>query len=256
MKAIPELKSNTLIERINELQKISAHRYIDPTQVSGVSRDWRLIGREIRDLFRVDACVAWELTGAWKGLTGDFEGTEEAFRASAALGDNWSNRCNWTVNRLNLGMFSAAQEMYSSVGSPETGHFSEMLEDGYKAGAIAQAAHYIERARQMNIDWDKKLVHEIEAAHTMLKASGISDERVARQLDVAGSILRKHGIRPHVSPRVTASAGFFEGVTYSLAVPVSAEEAFEMNVELAMCEDEAGIEKCVEFDVVFEAAFA
>jgi hypothetical protein len=55
---------------------------------------------------------------------------------------------------------------------------------------------------------------------------------------------------------VTSADGFFRGVTYSLAVPMSAEEAFDMNVELASEEDAAGIVRHVASDVVFEAAAA
>ena len=41
-------------------------------------------------------------------------------------------------------------------------------------------------------------------------------------------------------------------MTYAFKIPVSAESAFDMNIELAKEEDRAGIDKHIAFDVVFE----
>lgn len=85
MKAIPQPKTEQIVERINALQTASPY-YIDPSTVTPLVREWRAIKREIDALMTVDACSAWELTGAWKGMTGDFDDTEEAFRNSARWG--------------------------------------------------------------------------------------------------------------------------------------------------------------------------
>ena len=105
----------------------------------------------------------------------------------------------------------------------------------------------------MSIKWDENQVQEVMAANAILRHAGVSDQQIGRQLDVAGAVLRRYQIRPNASVLVTSAADVFSGVTYSLAVPVGAEKAFDMNVELAREEDKAGINKNVAFDVVFEA---
>lgn len=253
MKAIAQPKTAQIFGRINALQATTSH-YFNSSQLTPFVREWREIKNEIDSLMKVDACAAWEAAGAWKGLAGDVAGTEIAFANSVRLGNSGSNRENWMINRLNLGRFSVAQTLYAAIGNPETGYFTLLLEAGYKAGAIEQAASFIERAREMRIKWDENQVHEVMQANAILRHAGISDQQIGRQLDVAGAVLRRHQIRPNGSVLVTSADDFFSGVTYSLAVPVGAEQAFDMNVELAREEDKAGVNKNVAFDVVFETA--
>jgi len=252
MKAIAQPKTAQIFDRINALQATTSH-YFNSAQLTPFVREWRETKIEIDSIMKVDACAAWEAAGAWKGLAGDLAGTETAFANSVRLGNSGSNRENWMINRLNLGLFSAAQSLYAVTGHPETGYFTLLLEVGYKAGAIGQAASFIERAREMRIKWDENQVQEVMTANAILRHAGISDQEIGRQLDVAGALLRRYQIRPNASVFVTSADDFFSGVTYSLAVPVGAEKAFDMNVELAREEDKAGINKNVAFDVVFEA---
>jgi len=253
MKAIAQPKTAQIFDRINALQATTSH-YFNSSQLTPFVREWREIKNEIGSLMKVDACAAWEAAGAWRGLAGDVAGTEAAFANSVQLGNSGSNRENWMITRLNLGLFSAAQNLYAATGHPKTGYFTLLLEDGYKAGAIGQAASFIERAREMRIKWDENQVEEVMQANAILRHAGMSDQQIGRQLDVAGVVLRRHEIPPNGSVLVTSADDFFSGVTYSFAVPVGAEKAFDMNVELAREEDKAGINKNVAFDVVFEAA--
>ena len=253
MKAIPQPKTARIFDRINALQATTSH-YFNSAQLTPLVREWRATKTEIDSIMKVDACAAWEAAGAWKGLAGDVAGAETAFANSVRLGNSGSNRENWMINRLNLGLFSGAQSLYAVTGHPETGYFTLLLEVGYKAGAIGQTASFIERAREMRINWDEDQVQEVMKANVILRDAGISDQQIGRQLDVAGAVLRRYQIRPNASVLVTSADDFFSGVTYSLEVPVGAEKAFDMNVELAREEDKAGINKNVAFDVVFEAA--
>ncbi len=243
------------MEDINAMQAASPY-YIDLDRISELSRNARITRRDIESLFKVDACAAWETLGAWKALIGDWEGVQEAFRNSLALGSTGSNRVNWVINCINLGMFSAGQEAYAAVGAPESNYFSVAQIAGVRCGAVELVAHFVERAKKMQINWDEGSEATLNEAHQMLKGAGISDEQIGRHLDIAGVVLRRHHIRPKVYPRVISAEGFFNGVTYTFTVPVSAAEAFEMNMELAEGEVEAGIVKDVAFDVVFEAEAA
>jgi hypothetical protein len=213
MKAVPQPKTTTIVERINALQAASPY-YINTSEVTPLVREWRAIGREIEPLFKVDACAAWEMKGAWQSLAGDQAGTEAAFKNSVALGNSGSNRENWLVNRVNLGMFSAAHPLYAGLGSTEDGHFSLLLTDGYIAGAAGQAACFIGKAKKMRIELDEARAGEVTQADEILRDAGLSDQHIARQLDAAGTVLRRRQIRPQILPRVTAAEGFFRGVTY------------------------------------------
>jgi len=251
MKAIARQKNGLLFDEINALQATGRH-YLDSTAINPLVRRWRALGHEIDALMKVDTCSAWELVGAWKGLAGDVASTEEAFANSARLGNSGTNRINWMVNRLNLGLFSAAQALYAEVGKAEDGYFTEVLEEGYCSGAIQQAAKFIKRAEEMHIKGNVNLTNEIIKANAILQVAGFSDARIAQHLDVAGTVLRRHRIRPDGTLRTTAALSDFNGVTYAFKVPVSAESAFDMNIELAKEEDRAGIDKHIAFDVVFE----
>ncbi|ASW00166.1 hypothetical protein [Paraburkholderia aromaticivorans] len=257
MQAKPREKTVGIIQRINDLQ-LSSPYFTDVSSLSAESREWRVLRREVDDVFKVDARSGWELTGILQSLCCDREGMESAFQKSLALGISESNHLNLMVNRLNLGLFSESQQVYSQVGSPEGGNFTMMIRDGYVAGAIFQAAQFAGRAREMGIEWDgsEEMAEEFRRAVALLQQAGIDDAMIARHLDVAGNILVRHKIRPRIEPMVTSLPGVFEGVTYLFSVPVSAREAFEMNMELSEAEDQAGIEPTPGFEVVFEAAAA
>lgn len=255
MRALPHPKTNAIIERINALQAASPY-FIDSEKISDMTREFRLIKRDIDDLFNADARSAWEATGAWKALIGDWDGVRDAFRASLTLGDSGTNRMNWVINCLSLGMFSAARSAYADAGKPETGYFGRLYGFGVRAGAIEQTVRFAERAREMNILWDESEMQEVAEANVILREAGVSDEEVSRHLDVAGVVLRRHRLRADIHPRVINAEGFFRGVTFAFPVPVSVSEVFEMNMELADEEAQAGVKKDVAFDVVFEAKAA
>jgi hypothetical protein len=177
MKAIPQPKTTDIVERINVLQAASPY-YINSSDVTPLVREWRAIGREIEPLFKVDAYAAWEMKGAWQSLAGDHAGTEAAFKNSVALSNSGSNHENWLVNRLNLGRFSAAHPLYAGLGSPEDGHFSLPLTDGYITGAVGQAACFIGKAKKMHIERDEAQVCGVTRADEILRDAGISDQHM------------------------------------------------------------------------------
>ncbi|KND56656.1 hypothetical protein BPUN_0227 [Candidatus Paraburkholderia kirkii] len=102
MNAIPQPNTHRIVDRINALQA-APPRFIDASEISPLSREWRAIRHEIDRLMHADACAAWELRGSWHGLN-DVEGAEAAFRNSSALGQSNVSRENWMITRLNLGV--------------------------------------------------------------------------------------------------------------------------------------------------------
>ncbi|ENH6337782.1 hypothetical protein ABWH74_001078 [Burkholderia vietnamiensis] len=250
----PKSIANDLVDRINEMQNGGSH-FVDTSRLDAQSRAWRLLMREVEKLFAVDAQSAWELTGMLEGLRGDRDATEAAFEKSLALGISTSNRLNHMVNRLNLGLFSLAQRVYSEVGAPEGGNFCQMVENGFKAGAVFRAHQFATRAQAMNLKWNDRdsLGRDLDEAVAILYSSGIDDEQIGRRLDLAGDILHRHRLKSRIRHSVINHPGDFVGVTYRLHVPATPSETFNMNVELAEAETAAGIVSDSTFEVVFEA---
>ncbi|SAK47083.1 hypothetical protein [Caballeronia ptereochthonis] len=255
MNAIPQPKTHQIVDRINALQAASP-RFIDASGITPLSREWRAIRHEIDQLMRVDACAAWELMGSWRGLEGDIEGAEAAFRNSRALGQSDVSRENWMITRLNLGLFSAAQEIYRELTEPQTADFMAIAQYGVLAGAIGRTAQLIKRARATGFEWDDEMTRRVMEADSILIAAHFADERIARHLDTAGSVLRRHRLRASVVPHVTSEEGVFRGVTYLLNVPVSFEQAHDMNFELVLEDVEADNVMDVAFDVHFAGVHA
>lgn len=92
-----------------------------------------------------------------------------------------------------------------------------------------------------------------EDAASILAQAGVTDVQVARHLEAVGAVLRRHKIAVDGAPRVSRTTvdGIASAVTYIFAVKCSPEEAFKLNVELAMEEEEMGIEKNQAFDALF-----
>lgn len=254
MQALPLPKTESLMNRINALQ-VDTPYYVDVSDLSATSREARSIRRQIEGLFEVDACAAWEVMGAWKALVGDWQGVTDAFRNSQAIGWSGSNRINLAVNCINLGMFSASQQTCADLGEDGITFVEAAVALTFECGAVSMSLEYARKAENMQKNLGG-IAANVAAANEIFARAGFTQERIARHLDVAGEVLRRHRIRPQVEPRVTVAKGFFEGVTYAMLVPVSTREAFDMNMELAMAEDDAGIHRDFAVDVAFESAVA
>jgi hypothetical protein len=256
MQALPVPKTATLIDRLNKLALPSLY-YAQLDQISDRTREMRQIRAEIEQLFKVDAAAAWETLGAWYALAGDAKCMTEAFKNSFRLGGTETAHINFMVNTFNVGMFSATHDAcvdFDKASGDGSNHFAPACTIALCCGALTLSERFAHKASAMKKDLDAKVLNDLAGAVELLRAAGVSDADVARQLDVAGTVLRRHHMRPRVNPRVTDAAGFFRGVTYAVHVPVSSAEAFEMNMELASAEEDAGIQRNVAFDVVFETA--
>ena len=240
MNAIPQPKTHQIVDRINALQAASP-RFIDPSEISPLSREWRAIRHDIGQLMQADACAAWELMGSWRALAGDVDGAEAAFRNSVALGQTDVNRENWMITRLNLGLFSQAQEIYREIGTPRAQDLAFIARYGFLAGAVGQTTRLIEQARTRGFEWDEAWVLQVKEALSIMSEAEVTDAEIARRLDCAGEVLRRHGWRPVVAPRVLSVEGVFRGLTYRFAIPVSLAQAYEMDRESMLKENELAL---------------
>lgn len=236
MNAIPQPKTHQIIDRINALQDASP-RFIDPAEISPLSREWRAIRHDIDQLMRVDACAAWEMTGSWRALVGDVEGAEAAFRNSMALGQTDVGRENWMITRLNLGLFSGAQALYRAMGVARSQDLAIIARYGFLAGAVGHTAALIEAARAAGFVWDAEWSEQVLTARRVMIETDVTDEQAARMLDCAGVVLRRHGFRPVVAPRARYIEDVFRCVIYELTVPLPWQQAHDMNCEVTVEEE-------------------
>lgn len=255
MNAIPQPKTHQIVDRINALQGASP-RFIDTSQVTPLSREWRAIKHDIDQLMRVDACAAWELTGSWRALAGDVEGAEAAFRNSVALGETDVNRENWMITRLNLGLFSAAQALYREFGVTRNRDMGIIARYGFLAGAIGRTAEVIEDGRANRFAWDDHWAEQVMTARRIMTETNVSDEQIAQRLDCAGEVLRRHGFRPVIMPSVLYVESVWRSVTYNFVAPVPWKEALEMDNEVMLLEEELDFVKEISFGTVIEGVHA
>jgi hypothetical protein len=248
MNAIPQPKTHQIVDRINALQAASP-RFIDTSDVTPLSREWRAIRQDIDQLMRVDACAAWELTGSWRALAGDVEGAEAAFRNSVALGQTGVNRENWMITRLNLGLFSKAQALFRDLCSTPNPNIAAIARYGFLAGAIGRTAALIDDMREMRIDLDAAWCAEVMEAHSILSDANVSDEQIASRLDCGGTVLRRHGYRAVVVPQVISVEGVWRVVRFRLMVPLAFEPAHAMDHEVIWEEDKLGRVEPIAFAV-------
>jgi hypothetical protein len=170
--------------------------------------------------------------GSWRGLAGDADGAESAFRNSMALGQSDVGRENWMITRRNLGLFSAAQAIYRELCVPRAQDLAIIARHGFLAGAVGQTAKLIEAARATGFEWDAEFAQQVMEAHSIMREAEVTDDEIAQRLDCAGEVLRRHGWRPIVVLRVLSVEGIFRGVSFRFAVPVSLQKACDLDHEL------------------------
>ncbi|KND56655.1 hypothetical protein BPUN_0226 [Candidatus Paraburkholderia kirkii] len=108
-------------------------------------------------------------------------------------------------------MFSAAHEIYRELTEPRTADLTAIARYGVLAGAIGRTARLIERARAAVVEWDDETTRRVMEADSILIAAHFPDEQIARHLDTAGAVLRRHRLRASVVPHVSSGEGVFSG---------------------------------------------
>jgi hypothetical protein len=251
MNALPQVDLHRIIiERIRALQAAS-DRYIDASDATPLAQAWHALKQDIDVVMDTDPRTAWDLTGAWCAVAGDADGARTAFAQSAALGATDATRTHWLATWRDLGMFSAAHDVFAQIGALD----ASAVADGLSIGAIERTAALIEQGHAMGLARDEAAARDVLDARSILRAAGLTDAHVAQQLDAAGRVLRRHRLRPAIATRVTAVEGIFHGVTYLLKVPVEATRAADMNFEMVLEEIDTDIEPDHAFDARIESAY-
>jgi hypothetical protein len=235
-----------VIEELNGLLELCVYQ-------DGDSFPMRKIKRECERVRDIEAAQGWGLLSCYYSLAGDFGEVERCFSASRRLEKIPVVLENYHSHLSNYGYFSRAHEFFVVEGKPTTGMFSRLALQGFNAGSISTLVAYDELARTLNMDIPESLRARAKEASVILRRANISDEQIVRQLDAVGTVLRNHRIFFEGDAQINSTDmdGVFSGVTYVFRVKRTPEEVFELNVELALCEEELGVQKNIAFDVMF-----
>jgi hypothetical protein len=227
MNATPQVSTHEAENRLATAEQKSSHARTSP------AREWREVEQDIARLFDDDARGSWIADGSWRPLAHavDVAETNEAHRNAPIDGE----------------LFSCAHAWFAQAGAPQSDTFAAMVSCGFLIGAIERTGTLIEHGRAQGFACDESIAQQILDARAILREAAFPDARIARQLDAAAKVLRRHGLRPAIEPRVMCGEGARREVTYLLKVPVAPERADDLNFELVLEEIEA--------DIVLEHAF-
>lgn len=157
---------------------------------------------EAKKLVKADAFGAHIIYGAiYQGL-GDVEKMRYHFDNASKIGDSVLAFEHKAVAEINLGFFSAAQNLLVRVANPELGFFTRAYRLGVCCGAFQLLRTYTERAISMRIDISGISTSDNLRAAKVLDSAGVSDEDVAAMLDLAGEVFRENALFPMGEPEL------------------------------------------------------
>jgi hypothetical protein len=246
MKIAANTKSDEVIDKLNTVLRTGKY-------ASSSDFALRVIRRECEQVRSVDPARGWSLLGCYHSLLGEADEVDRCFKASQDL-RNISIACdNYHTNLTNLGYFSRAHEFFKARATPESGMFSLMANVAFTSGSFQTFLAFYDGAMAMNMEMPVLPVERARRVAAVLSKAGVSDEQVTQHLDAAGVVLRKHKFffADDGEIEVADEPGVFSGVTCIFRVNQSAEEVFELNMELSAAEDEMNVERSPAFDVLF-----
>jgi hypothetical protein len=135
----------------------------------------------------------------------------------------------------NLGYFSEALAIFKEYSAPEKGNMTNAWKRGYLCGAFRTMNSYLPKAKKMQFELGALDIDTAVRAANVTEKAGVSDEDVAKVLDVAGAVLRKHklffvgeGLRVNVFDTEADHDPFIE---ISFDLEVSSSEAHSLYQE-------------------------
>lgn len=214
---------------------------------------WAQIKRDCDKIMRDDPAECWSSLGNLHAAAGDVDEMRNCYSKALRINNDQAYVTNLLIHLENLGFYSEALGYYRDIGGPSLGHFTERYRYGVAAGAFQAMVQFIDAAKKMEMDMTGLDIDiQLEAA-ALLHVHGISDEEVARHLDAAGLVMRRHRIFCYGIPEVRATAidGEFSGVSIVFRVPGSRLDVLALNAALAEQEGAVGIAGRGIFNVMF-----
>jgi len=246
------LHATTANDLIGELNKLREQGNFIPKD--GLA--WTQIYKKIQKLMTVDAAQGWHVQGILYAAAGDVAQMEYSFANASRLDSAINIKRNLFASYASLGLASKGCDLYSVIGVPEFGFFTQLILSALSVGAFQAVNENLKSAQKMGIDMNGLPVQLISESASVLARAGISDEMVARHIDAVGAVLTAHKTLVPKEPVILSNdiENVNSGVTLVFRVYGDAKTIFSYNVELAQMEEEMKVEKSQAFDVVFAAA--
>jgi hypothetical protein len=235
-----------VVDKINVL--LNSLTYADPS--SSAAQE---ILRDCERVRRNEPAFGWSLLSLYYSVIGESQEADRCFRTSQAWENLFVASENYHASLSNTGFFSKAHSFFKERGSPETGMFSALANNALMSGSIQTFVLYFDMAVAMQMEMPTFQIESARIAADLLRRTGVTDEHLTRHLDAAGAVLRRHRLffQEVAELEISDEPDVLIGVTYVFRIKMSPPEVFEMNLELALTEEEMGIEKSSSFDVVF-----
>jgi hypothetical protein len=222
-----DLKTNEILRELRE-RFISTGTYADRNDIA-VAR----IARDISAVARINPNEGFALRAQLASCLGDCEATEEAYVNCVRIPHEDPDLLNIAAAFERLGMFSRAQRIVETLVSATSGNLSLYRDKCYPLGLFQKIATEYQSAENMGLEFSHGAQNRqgIKAAR-ILADTGISDRMVAEQLDVLGTVLRRHRlIHRQTSFGVLETVGNLQAVVFQIMIDTSPRPLLAMNLE-------------------------
>lgn len=183
--AAPQPDSERVFAEINAVLTRVTH------YVSADSWDIRRLCKLADQLGKANEIEGANALGTIWQMTGDREKAVGYIDYAIANSDDPAfYSCSKISILANLGYFSEALSAFRDCSAPEKGRMTHAWEYGYICAAFRCMKSHLPKANKMKFDLGGLDTDTAVRAANVLEAATVTDEDVARILDVAGSVLR------------------------------------------------------------------
>ena len=216
--------------------------------------EWHRIGFQIDGLINFNPAQGWLMRGVWHSLMGNTRDIHNSIRNVYRLTRSVPVLLDVIGIYVSHGMPSATTRVYAYAANPTHGDLQHALPYAVATGSFQQTIEHLDKAQELGVDLtdNSELIQKIRAAASLLDAHGITDEALARHLDLAGEVMREDQ-RFQSLPNLHLPAEAPESLLIEYLVDCEPAEIFAFNQSLSEKEKAAGIVKSPAYNVVFTA---
>ncbi len=218
------------------------------------SIEWHRVGFQIDGLINFNPAQGWLMRGLWHSLMGNTQDIHNSVRNVYRLTRSIPALLDVIGIYTSHGMPSATNQVYAYAANPTHGDLLHALPYAVATGSLQQTVEHLDKAQELGIDLagHDELISKIRTATSLLNAHGITDQALARHLDLAGEVMRENqrfqGLPNLHLPEKDPGSFLIEYL-----VDCEPAEIFAYNHSLAEKEKVAGIGKNPAYSIVFTA---
>lgn len=237
-----------ILDSLNTLR--SKKRFVQKGNI-----EWHRIGFQIDGLINFNPVQGWLMRGIWHSLMGNTRDIHNSIRNVYRLTRNVPVLLDVIGIYASHGMPSATTRVYAYAANPKHGSFAQALPYAVATGSLHQTVEHLDKAQELGMDLtvSSELIRKIRDAAGILDTHGITDEALARHLDLAGEVMREDQ-RFQSLPNLHLPAETPESFLIEYPVDCEPAEISAFNQSLTEKEKAAGIVKNPAYSIVFTAA--